>query len=181
MPFPPPTLPPSPRRGLGRAISIQLAAAGCSHVCVNYRANEASAKETAQLITSAHPSTSVHLYQCDVSEAEQVQSMVSAIEREVGAVGILVNNAGVSSVRELSEVTLDDFDRMMRVNVRSAFICTQATYEGMVKQGWGRIIFLTSIAAYIGGVTGVRPTLTHPSHSLCRRPAVVGLHTCISL
>ena len=65
-----------------------------------------------------------------------------------------MNNAGISSVRELSEVTLDDFDSMWRNNTRSAFIVTQAVQQQMAQQQFGRIVFITSIAAYTGGVTG---------------------------
>ena len=80
--------------------------------------------------------------------------MIADIVRTVGAVSVLVNNAGVSSIREINEVTLEDFDLMIRTNCRSAFVCTQAVIGAMQKQRWGRIINLTSIAAYTGGLTG---------------------------
>lgn len=141
-------------RGLGRAICVHLAMAGCSTVAVNYNTNEAAALETKSLITQAAPKCTVRLYRADVSDGEQVKSMVAAIVAECGTVSILVNNAGICSVRELDAVSVDDFDAMYRNNLRSAFLCTQAVYTAMVDQHYGRLINVTSVAAYLGGPTG---------------------------
>ena len=154
-------------RGLGRAICVHLAVAGCSAVVVNYNQNEAAARETQSLIVQAAPKCTVRLYRADVSDGEQVKAMVETVAAECGTIGVLVNNAGICSVRELDTVTIDDFDAMYRNNVRSAFLCTQACYAAMVKQQFGRIINITSIAAYVGGPTG-------PHYSMSKA-AMIGL------
>ena len=142
-------------RGLGRAICVHLATAGCSTVIVNYNQNESAALETQSLITQAAPQCKVRVCRADVSDAEQVKRMVEWVVAECGVVSVLVNNAGICSIRsDLSTVTVDDFDSMYRGNLRSAFLCTQATYAAMVEQKFGRIINITSIAAYTGGATG---------------------------
>jgi len=143
-------------RGLGRAICVHLAMAGCSTIAVNYNTNEAAVLETKTLITQAAPKCTVRLYRADVSEPEQVKQMIHAIVSECGGpVSVLVNNAGICSVRSnLSDITVDEFDSMYRNNLRSAFLCTQACHAAMVEQQFGRIINITSVAAYLGGPTG---------------------------
>ena len=141
-------------RGLGRAICVHLAMAGCSTVVVNYNSNEAAALETQSLITQAAPKCTVRLYRADVSDTDQVKQMMDAIASDCGTISVLVNNAGIGSVRELADITVDEFDAMYRTNLRSAFLCTQACYAAMVKQHYGRIINITSVAAYVGGPTG---------------------------
>ena len=141
-------------RGLGRAICVHLAMAGCSTVAVNYNTNESAALETKALITQAAPKCTVRLYRADVSDTEPVKRMIDSIVAECGTISVLVNNAGICSIRQLDEVTVDEFDSLYRTNLRSAFLCTQACYPAMVKQQFGRIINITSIAAYVGGPTG---------------------------
>jgi len=142
-------------RGIGRSCCVHLARAGAAFIAINYNKNREAAEETQSLISKANPQCRTHLYPCDVTKVEEVNSMVHQIEADSqSSISVVVNNAGVGSVRELSEVTLEDFDLMINTNLRSAFIVTQAVYRGMEKQRWGRIIFITSIAAYTGGVTG---------------------------
>jgi len=140
-------------RGLGRGCCLGLARAGCN-IAVNYQKNVSGAEETKQLIEKESPSVKVRIYQCDVSEENEVNDMIESINVDMGIISILVNNAGIGSVRELHEVSLEEFDRFLKVNLRSAFIVTQRVYPQMIQQHWGRIIFMTSIAAYIGGGTG---------------------------
>ena len=143
-------------RGLGRAICVSLAQAGCSTVAVNYHTHEQGAQETQRLITAVAPHCTVRLYRADVSDEQQVKQMIDTIVAECNhqPISVLVNNAGICSIRELDAVTIDDFDAMYRTNLRSAFLCTQACYTGMITQNFGRIINITSIAAYVGGPTG---------------------------
>jgi 3-oxoacyl-[acyl-carrier protein] reductase len=91
----------------------------------------------------------------DVSLAAAVTGMVAGVERELGPVDILINNAGIAINRPVDELTEEDFDRTMAVNLKSVFLCTQAVMPGMRKRRWGRIVNISSGAAR--GAGGVGP------------------------
>jgi 3-oxoacyl-[acyl-carrier protein] reductase len=138
-------------RGIGRAIAIALAEAGAD-VAVNYRSRDAEADATCAEIqrygTRALP------VQADVSLSEAVVQMVAAVEIKLGPVDILVNNAGIVGVKPLADISEADWDEMLTVNLKSAFLVTQQVLPGMRSRGWGRILFLSSVAAQTGGITG---------------------------
>jgi 3-oxoacyl-[acyl-carrier protein] reductase len=90
----------------------------------------------------------------DVSSPEQVVSMFAAIRKDFGEVSILVNNAGVARGRKVEDVDLAVFDEAINVNLRSAFIVTAAALPAMRQARWGRLIFISSTAANVGGVVG---------------------------
>ena len=134
-------------RGIGRAIAFALANAGAA-VAVNYRER---AEEAASVVEAIHQSGSKAVaVRADVSVASSVQSMVSAIEEQLGSIDILVNNAGIAPTRGIDDITEDDFDRTIAVNLKSAFLCTQAVLPGMRARRWGRLINISSIGARIG-------------------------------
>ncbi len=138
-------------RGIGRAIAIALAEAGAA-VAVNYRDREGAAEETcAEIRRRGARALAV---QADVSDSAAVAQMVAAIEPELGPVDILVNNAGIVSTTPLAEITEADWDQMLAVNLKSAFLVTQQVLADMRARHWGRIIFLSSVAAQTGGITG---------------------------
>ena len=138
-------------RGIGRAIAVALAVAGAD-VAVNYRKEQAAAEgvcaEIRRLGRRAIP------LQADVSLSADVERLVLATERDLGLVEILVNNAGVTQVKHFAELTEDDFDEIIRVNLKSAFLMTNRLLPGMRQRRWGRIINLSSVAAQTGGVIG---------------------------
>jgi 3-oxoacyl-[acyl-carrier protein] reductase len=138
-------------RGLGRAIALALAEAGAG-VAVNYRERADEAEQVRTSIERAGR-RAVSL-QADVSQAEQVNTLVSRIEQELGPVEILVNNAGVSRPQQLQDITEQDFDDLLRINLKSAFLVTQRVLSSMRAAGFGRIINITSVAAQVGGVVG---------------------------
>jgi 3-oxoacyl-[acyl-carrier protein] reductase len=80
--------------------------------------------------------------------------MVERIARELGPIDILVNNAGIAIVRGVDELSESDFDRTLLVNLKSAFLCTQAVLPGMRVRKWGRIVNITSGAARGAGAIG---------------------------
>jgi len=138
-------------RGIGRAVAIALGAAGAD-VAVNFHRQEAEAQKTCAAIKKA--GRRAVAVKADVSQASEVVRMVAAVESELGPVDILVNNAGIVSHKPLAEITEADWDEMLAVNLKSAFLVTQQVLGGMRDRGWGRIMFLSSVAAQTGGITG---------------------------
>jgi 3-oxoacyl-[acyl-carrier protein] reductase len=158
-------------RGLGRAIAVALAAAGAD-VVVNYRKEQAAAEEVCAEIRRLGR-RAVPL-QADVSIAAEVDGLVTAAERELGPVEILVNNAGISQLKPFTELNEGDWDEMLRVNLKSAFLVTQRVLPGMRLRRWGRIINLSSVAAQTGGVIG--------PHYAASKAGLIGLtHSYASL
>jgi len=139
-------------RGIGRAIAVSLAEAGAG-VAVNYREKAADAEAVAQTIRGRGGKA---LAVCaDVSQASDVARMMAEVERALGPVDVLVNNAGVGLVRSVDDLTEADFDLTIAVNLKSVFLCTQAAVPGMRARKWGRIVNISSGAAR--GAGGVGP------------------------
>ncbi|MGH8678404.1 MAG: SDR family NAD(P)-dependent oxidoreductase [Burkholderiales bacterium] len=138
-------------RGIGKAIALALAEAGAD-VAVNYRLCESEAEAVAAAIRSlGRRSVAVG---ADVSESAAVARMIAAAQTALGPIDVLVNNAGVALVRGIEDMTEADFDRTIAVNLKSAFLCTQAVWPGMRTRGWGRIVNISSGAARGAGVIG---------------------------
>jgi 3-oxoacyl-[acyl-carrier protein] reductase len=138
-------------RGIGRAIAVALARAGAD-VAVNYRSRADAARETAAQAAALGRRSLV--VGADVSVAAEVTRLVAAVEAGLGPVDVLVNNAGVARPLLLEQVTERDFDDMLAVNLKSAFLLTQAVLPGMRARRWGRVINVSSVAAQVGGVVG---------------------------
>jgi 3-oxoacyl-[acyl-carrier protein] reductase len=138
-------------RGLGRAAALALAEAGAD-VAVNYRVQQSQALELCEHIRGLERRTVA--VGADVSQAREVNRMVEAVEWELGPVDILINNAGMLWQKPLEEITEADFDAMIAINLKSAFLVTQRVLPAMREKKWGRIVNLSSVAAQTGGVTG---------------------------
>ncbi len=134
-------------RGIGAAIALALAEAGAK-VAVNYR--EQSGQAAAVVKTIRERGGRAEAFAADVSLGTAVQSMVREVEERLGPVDILVNNAGMATMRGLDDITEEDFDRTIAVNLKSAFLCTQAVLPGMRARRWGRIVNMSSIGARVG-------------------------------
>jgi len=106
-------------RGIGSAVAVALADAGAA-VAVNYRERAAEAHDVVQTIQRA--GGQAMLVGADVSQANEVSTMVAAVEQQLGPVDILVNNAGIGLQRGLDDLTEEDFDRTIAVNLKSAFL-----------------------------------------------------------
>ena len=139
-------------RGIGRAIAVSLADAGAA-VAVNYREKQAEAEAVVAAI-KAKGGKAVAV-RADVSQAAEVARMMAEVERVLGAVDVLVNNAGVGLVRSVDDLTEADFDLTIAVNLKSVFLCTQAVIPAMRARRWGRIVNISSGAAR--GAGGVGP------------------------
>jgi 3-oxoacyl-[acyl-carrier protein] reductase len=138
-------------RGIGREIAIALATAGVN-VAVNFRENAQAAEETCKQVRNLGRKAAA--VQGDVSAAGDVRRVVATVQREFGPIDILVNNAGISRRMPLEQVDERVWDELIRVNLTSAFLMTQAVLPGMRAQKWGRIINVSSVAAQTGGVIG---------------------------
>ncbi|WP_342710271.1 3-oxoacyl-ACP reductase family protein [Bradyrhizobium sp. B124] len=138
-------------RGIGAAIVKMLADAGAA-VAINYRERSAEAETLAKGITAAGGRAVA--VGADVSEAAAVARLVERAKAELGPVDILVNNAGIAIVRGVDDLTEEDFDRTITVNLKSAFLCTQAVLPMMRTRKWGRIVNISSGAARGAGAIG---------------------------
>jgi 3-oxoacyl-[acyl-carrier protein] reductase len=138
-------------RGIGKAIALALAEAG-ANVAVNYHVRKAEAEDTVKAIQGLGRKAAA--FQADVSSAKAVADLIRRTVAGLGPIDILVNNAGIAVRRSLEDLSEDDFDRTLAVNLKSAFLCTQAVFAGMRQRGWGRIINISSGAARGAGLVG---------------------------
>jgi len=134
-------------RGIGRAIALRFAAEG-AFVVVNYAGNEAAAGETLAAIASAGGSAVLSRF--DVGDAAQVDAAVKAIVAERGRIDILVNNAGVTRDNLLMRLTEDDFDAVVRTNLKGTFLVTKVVSRQMIRQRGGRIVNMSSVVGEMG-------------------------------
>jgi 3-oxoacyl-[acyl-carrier protein] reductase len=138
-------------RGIGKAIAIALAHAGAD-VAVNFHSQSAAADSVCKQIQSL--GRKCIAVQADVSKSAEVERAVKTVEKELGSITILVNNAGIAKLLPADQVTEEIWDEYLRVNLTSVFLVTQRVLPGMRAARWGRIINLSSIAAQYGGVIG---------------------------
>jgi len=139
-------------RGIGASIAQALAEAGAA-VAVNYRERAADADAVAAKIVDGGGRALA--IAADVSQSAAVATMVDRIAAALGPIDILVNNAGLAVVRGIDELTESEFDRTIAVNLKSAFLCTQAVLPAMRASKWGRIVNISSGAARGAGAIGV--------------------------
>ena len=139
-------------RGIGRAIALTLAEAG-AEVAVNFRENHEAADATVRDIEQLGRRGLA--IQADVSLSAEVARLFETVERTLGPLDILINNAGVARPASIEELSEEEFDRTIRENLKSAFLCTQAVLPGMRRRGFGRIVNISSGAARAAGAVGV--------------------------
>jgi 3-oxoacyl-[acyl-carrier protein] reductase len=149
--------------GMGRAHCLALARGG-AHVAVQ-DIDGRGAEETAELVRAAGGAVSVHVF--DIAERAQIEPTVAAIARGHGAIGILVNNAGIGGFETIADIDEARFDRMMAVHVKAAFACVQACAPAMQRRGAGKIINISSRWAQVGN--------EFASHYCAAKAALLGL------
>jgi 3-oxoacyl-[acyl-carrier protein] reductase len=173
-------------RGIGAAVALALAAAGAD-VVVNFRKRAEDADKVCAGIRNLGQRTLA--IQADVSQSPQVKQMVTQVERELGAVSILVNNAGMARQIRLDDIAEADWDEHIAVNLKSAFLVTQAVLPAMRAQRWGRIVNISSVAAQTGGLVGPHYAaskagmvgLTHSYAALLAREGITANSVCPAL
>ena len=133
-------------RGIGAAVARALAGAGASVVIAARTQTqiEGVADELRAAGREAWPVV------CDVADPESVSDMARMATEQLGHVDILVNNAGIAPSAPLHKITLDEWNRVLAVNVTGTFLCTQAFVPGMVERNWGRVVNVASIAGKTG-------------------------------
>lgn len=133
-------------RGIGRAVARALAEWGAS-VVVAARSRseiEAVAEELRE------DGFEAHAVACDVTDPTSVDAMAAEAVERLGTVDVLVNNAGVSPSNPVKRLPLDEWNRVLAVNVTGTFLCTKAFLEGMVERRWGRVVNIASVAGLRG-------------------------------
>lgn len=134
-------------RGIGRSTALALAEAGAD-VLFSFQNSIEQAAELEKLI--AAKGVRSRGYQANVAVAEEVVAMVRRAESEFGPISILVNNAGITRDKSFVKMSRMAWDEVLRVNLDSLFIVTQAVLPAMLETGWGRIINVSSIIGQTG-------------------------------
>ena len=138
--------------GIGRAVAEVLAEAGAAGVVIA-DVDSAGAGETRDRV-EANTQAKGLVVETDVADQEQVNRMVvQAIER-FGRVDILVNNAGVCPMVPWDDTTLESWNRILEINLTGAYLCSKAVLPHMRQQKFGRIVYISSLGAFVGSVTG---------------------------
>jgi 2-hydroxycyclohexanecarboxyl-CoA dehydrogenase len=134
-------------RGIGAAIADALAAGGWSVAVGDL--DEAGAVATAAALTGAHGVPAVGIGM-DIVDLGAVRAAVARVERELGPVEALVNNAGIDVIKPFVESTEDEWDRIIAVNLRGTIGCCRAVLDGMIERQSGRIVSIASDAGRVG-------------------------------
>ncbi len=134
-------------RGIGREVAIMLAAKGAI-VIVNYNGSAAKAEEVVKEIEML--GGKAEAVQCNVSDYEKAEELLSYVIKQYGKVDILVNNAGITRDNLLMKMSEEDFDDVLNTNLKGAFNCIRHVARQMLKQKGGRIINMSSVSGVLG-------------------------------
>lgn len=144
-------------RGIGRAIVETLARKGIN-VIANYNQSEEKAKQLQENLGKEN--IHIDIIKADVSKREEVKKMVDMVIKKYGKIDVLINNAGISQEKLFQDITDDDWEHVMKVNLYSAFCATQEVLPYMLSQKSGCIINISSIYGIIGGSCAVAYSAT---------------------
>ena len=133
-------------RGIGRACAVLLARQG-ARVVLAARNEELLGEVAAEIAASGGEA---HAMALDLADHEQVPGAVRQLPKEFAAVDILVNNAGITADNLLARMTLDQWQRVLDVNLTGVFVLTKALVRGMMRRRFGRVVSVSSVAGVIG-------------------------------
>jgi len=136
-------------RGIGKAIAIRLAEKG-NNIVFSYVSNEEAAQKTLEEIKSK--GVKVLAFKADVSFYDECQKLIDTTVKEMGSIDILVNNAGIIRDNLIMRMKEEEFDEVIRVNLKGVFNCIKHVSKIMLKQKSGRIINISSIIGLIGNI-----------------------------
>ncbi len=155
--------------GIGRGIALRFAEAGAA-VAILDRDGAGAERVAAEIMAAGGRAAA---FACDVADEASVAEAFAAADRALGPIDILVNNAGVLRDTPIAEMTIGEWDRVMGVNLRGAFLATQAVLPGMRARGHGRIINIASQLALKGA-----PLL---AHSVASKAGLIGFTRALAL
>ena len=127
--------------GIGEALSKHFSGEGAKIIILD--SNQSEGQRVAQ-------QTNADFIHCDISETKSVDSAFTSIKSTHGSINILINNAGIAHIGKITETDTEDFDRIMKVNVRGAFLCIKASINSMIKNQNGCILNMASVASNLG-------------------------------
>jgi 3-oxoacyl-[acyl-carrier protein] reductase len=157
-------------RGIGGAIALRLALDGYD-VAVNYLSNQEGAEEvTAKIVEKGWKARS---YKTDVADYAAVEKMVSDIDNHMGPVGVLINNAGVYQRSTFSDLSLDDWQRTIDVNLTGCFNSAKAVVPGMLEREEGNIVNVSSMLGFKG--------TSHGAHYAASKSGVIAFTKSLAL
>ncbi|KAL4779742.1 hypothetical protein BJX76DRAFT_365028 [Aspergillus varians] len=143
--------------GIGSACAHQLAQHGV-HLALTYSTNSTAVNELVADLAATYVAKNLRIstHQVDVGSPEQIDAMFQQIDAQHGQrPDILISNAGYGKrISDVSDIPLEEFDYMLNINLRASFVLVKGVVEHMKAQRWGRIIFMSSIAASGGGING---------------------------
>jgi 3-oxoacyl-[acyl-carrier protein] reductase len=159
--------------GIGRQIAERLAGTGAT-VALHY----GSQAEPAQELAAALPHAAA--FGADMADPQAPDRLVDEVEAELGPVDVLVANHGRSGVARYDQVDAEAFDAMLAVNLRAPFLLARRTLPGMIEREFGRVLFMSSVAGFTGGIVGPhyaasKAGLHGLTHYLARRAAGEGV------
>jgi len=134
-------------RGIGRGIAEELGASG-ANVVVNYRSSEDEAYQVRDIIEEG-PGSAV-VAQADVSNYDEAMAMGEAVREEFGSIDVLVNNAGITVDKKFENMTREDWDSVIDVNLGGVFNCTKVCFDDLCEADEGRLINVSSVVGQQG-------------------------------
>jgi len=143
------------RRGIGRAVALAMAREGANAVVSDIKQEDCQ-KVVDEIEKLGRKGLAL---KCDVSSSDDVEDMVKRTLAEFGKVDILVNNAGIMDFKPFLELTDEEWDKTLNVNLKGQFLCARAAGRVMMKNKWGRIINIASISS--GGCGIAFPLIAH--------------------
>ncbi|MDR0978342.1 MAG: 3-oxoacyl-ACP reductase FabG [Lachnospiraceae bacterium] len=139
-------------RGIGREIAINLAKEGYK-VIANYNKSEKEALKLQKELQSE--GFSIEIYKADVSKTEEIKQMVEYVLNKYKNIDVLINNAGISDTKLFTDITEEDWDKMINTNLKSAFFASQSVASNMIHNKNGCIINISSVYGMVGGACEV--------------------------
>ena len=136
-------------QGIGKRIAEKLAEKGASLVVCDQNAD--AVRQTGEAIAAEYGTQIIHR-QTDVTDLEQIKALIDAAMEAYQKIDIFINNAGICETTPIEDITLEEWNRMMNVNLSGVFFCCQAVMPIMKQQRSGRILNMASIAGKAGGV-----------------------------
>lgn len=134
-------------KGIGKSIALALAEEGANIAAVDINLQDVETVSN-EIIQSGFVSTAIS---CDISRVQDIENMISTVVDRFGKIDILVNNAGIAKNMPIEDISEDEWDRVIDVNLKGTFFCSKLAFIEMKKTGGGRIINMASISGERGG------------------------------